>query len=231
MIALMEEKKPILKAVDISKCFTYPAELTILDAISLDLYHGQSVAIMGPSGEGKSTLLQILGTLDTATKGTLTIADKPVTKQIAPMLRNRHIGFIFQSFNLLEEYTVLQNVLMPAFIGGKNVKKGSKHYLRGLELLAKVGLSHRASYMTKLLSGGEKQRVAIARALCNDPDIILADEPTGNLDHATSKNIHQLLIECTTHLNKALIVVTHNRGLAERCDRTLYLSAGKLNVK
>jgi lipoprotein-releasing system ATP-binding protein len=229
----MEEKtvanSPILKADKIKKSFSYPINLTILEEISLEIYPGESVAIMGPSGEGKSTLLQILGTLDEPSSGTLHVAGSLVKPSIVAKLRNKHIGFVFQAFNLLEEYTVLQNVLMPAFIAGQSIKKGSAAYERGCALLKRVGLTHRVGYMTKLLSGGEKQRVALARALCNDPDIILADEPTGNLDHTTSKVIHELLLECTTELNKALLVVTHNTNLAAACSRKLFLSSGKLS--
>lgn len=184
---------------------------------------------MGTSGEGKSTLLQILGTLEAPTSGDLLIAGKSVLNTPLSILRNRHIGFVFQAFNLLEDYTVLQNVLMPALIGGKGIGKHSEAYSRALYLIERVGLKQRLHFHTKLLSGGEKQRVALARALCNDPEIILADEPSGNLDHNTSSHIHALLMEAVKEFNKALIVVTHDDTLAALCDRKLILCNGYLN--
>lgn len=220
--------KPILSAKNIRKTFTRPTQTEILKGISLDLFAKESIAIMGSSGEGKSTLLHILGTLEEPTSGDLTIAGKSVLKNPPPVLRNRHIGFVFQSFNLLEDYTVLQNVLMPALIGGVDISKDSKAYKRALELLARMGLKERVHFHTKLLSGGEKQRVSLARALCNDPEIILADEPSGNLDHTTAKYIHELLMELVKEFDKALIVVTHNSTLASLCDRKLILCDGYL---
>lgn len=223
------EKKVVLKASEIKKSFTYPSLINILNGISLELHEGESIAIMGPSGEGKSTLLQILGTLEEPTSGSLFISGSPVKKSKAPLIRNRHIGFVFQAFNLLEDYTVLQNVLMPATIAGFSTARGSTHYKRALALLEKVGLSKRINYATKLLSGGEKQRVAIARALCNDPEIILADEPSGNLDHETAHLIHELLLDASHNFNKALIIVTHNENLAHLCDKKMHLTKGKLS--
>lgn len=219
---------PILKAEGISKCFNIPEPLEILKNISLELHLGESIAIMGASGEGKSTLLQILGTLEKATSGSLFIAGKSVECFAASALRNKHIGFVFQACHLLEDYTALQNVLMPAFIGRKPIHKGSLHYERAQELLTLVGLKGRVDFTTKLLSGGEKQRVALARALCNDPEILLADEPTGNLDYETSQKIHHLLIELTQKFHKGMILVTHDRDLANLCNKTFYLKNGSL---
>lgn len=223
------EKKVVLKAENITKSYTHPAAINILDGINLELHQGQSIAIMGPSGQGKSTLLHILGTLEEPTSGTLLISGAPVKKSRAPFLRNRHIGFVFQAFNLLEDYSVLQNVLMPATIAGFSTIKGSPHHTRALTLLDKVGLTSRVGFATKLLSGGEKQRVAIARALCNDPEIILADEPSGNLDHETANLIHELLLDASHNFNKALIIVTHNEILANLCDKKVHLTKGKLS--
>ncbi len=183
---------------------------------------------MGSSGEGKSTLLQILGTLEAPTSGDLIIAGKSVSEHPSPLLRNKHIGFVFQGFNLLDNYSVLQNVLMPALIKGDSIHKNSAAYNRACALLEKVGLTHRLHFSTKLLSGGEKQRVGLARALCNDPEILLADEPSGNLDHETSNRIHELLIHSVKDLNKSLIVVTHDELLAELCDKKLILCDGNL---
>ena len=208
-----------LEARNISKVFQKPHRVEILKDISLVVQPKQSVAIMGASGEGKSTLLHILGTLEAPTSGSLIIAgqNKPT-----PQLRNQKIGFVFQAFHLLEDYTVLQNVLMPAMIGGFDAKE------RALKLLEKVGLSDRAHFPAKLLSGGEKQRVAIARALINNPDIILADEPSGNLDYNTSQIIHNLLMECVKEEGKSLILVTHDQELANLCDTTYRLINGEL---
>lgn len=221
--------KPILSAKRISKSFTHPAALEILKDISLDVFPGQSIAIMGASGEGKSTLLHILGTLEKPTRGDIHIAGKSIVEHCPANLRCLHIGFIFQSYNLLDDYTTMQNVLMPALIAKKDISLDSECHKRAQELLNKVGLSKRADFNTRLLSGGEKQRVAIARALCNDPEIILADEPSGNLDHGTSQMIHELLMHCTKELNKALIIVTHDLELAKLCDRILFLKNGLLN--
>ncbi len=219
---------PILTAKKISKTFTHPLTVEVLKSVSLNVFPGESVAIMGASGEGKSTLLQILGTLEAPTSGDLIIAGKSVSSHPPPLLRNQHIGFVFQGFNLLDDYTVLQNILMPALIAGESIHKNGAAYQRACSLLEKVGLTHRAEFATKLLSGGEKQRAALARALCNDPEILLADEPSGNLDHKTSSRIHELLLHSVKELNKSLIVVTHDKALAELCDRKLILCDGHL---
>lgn len=222
--------QPILSAKKITKAFLFPELVEILKGVSLDLFAGESVAIMGASGEGKSTLLHILGTLEAPTSGELIIAGKSVATHPSPSLRNKHIGFVFQGFNLLEDYTVLQNVLMPALIAGAPIHKNSASCKRALALIEKVGLTARLHFATKLLSGGEKQRVALARALCNDPEILLADEPSGNLDHETSCRIHELLTHSVKELGKSLVVVTHDRSLADLCDRRLLLCDGRLRI-
>lgn len=224
----MEDFPSFLKALEITKKFSDPTDHELIKGISLEVKSGESIAIMGRSGEGKSTLLNILGTLDEPTTGELFIKGKKVDKNSAPLLRNQHIGFVFQSFNLLEDYTVLQNVLLPAFIGGSDIRKGSKAYERAVLLLEEVELGARIGYTTKLLSGGEKQRVALARALCNDPELILADEPSGNLDQTTSCKIHDLLLATAHKHQKALIIVTHNQELASLCQKTYHLKSGKL---
>lgn len=223
-------RSPILEAHEIRKVFSYPAAIEIIKNVSLRVERGESIAIMGASGEGKSTLLHILGTLEGATSGKLLIAGKDVSLHPTANLRNAHIGFIFQSFNLLEDYTALQNVLIPARIAGQKTTEGTLFYERGLLLLEKVGLAERAHYPTRLLSGGEKQRVSIARALCNDPELLLADEPSGNLDHATSQRIHSLLLTSVREMGKALIVVTHDAELAKLCDKTYVLRNGALSL-
>ncbi|MCH9625331.1 MAG: Lipoprotein-releasing system ATP-binding protein LolD [Chlamydiales bacterium] len=219
---------PILSAKKICKTFNSPYEVEVLKNINLDLFPSQSIAIMGASGEGKSTLLQILGTLEEPSSGDLLVSGKSVLKTSPSSLRNQHIGFVFQAFNLLDDYSVLQNILMPALIGGKPIHKHSVAYKHAMDLLKRVGLEKRIDFPTKLLSGGEKQRASLARALCNNPDILLADEPSGNLDHETSQHIHDLLFSFVKDFKKSLIVVTHDDALASLCDRKLILSSGNL---
>ncbi|MGE5196646.1 MAG: ABC transporter ATP-binding protein, partial [Anaerolineae bacterium] len=186
-------------------------------------------AIMGKSGEGKSTLLHILGTLERPCLGELEILNKPVTAARSILLRRHQIGFIFQAHNLLEDFSVLENILMPAQIARLPISITSASYRIALDFLERVGLKQRADFPAKLLSGGEKQRVAIARAFCNDPSLILADEPSGNLDRNNSRTIHQLLIQAAKDNGKTLIVATHDQELANLCDRLLILKEG--NVK
>jgi lipoprotein-releasing system ATP-binding protein len=221
-------KKTVLSARKISKTFHSPTPVEVLKEISLELEAGRSLAIMGKSGEGKSTLLHILGTLEKPTSGEIEICGKSIRSSSLHQIRNQHIGFIFQSYNLLEDYSVLENVLMPARIARLPVAKGSRMHQRALDLLESVGLTPRTHFLTKLLSGGEKQRVAICRALCTDPALILADEPSGNLDHAQSQEIHDLLIRLTKEQGRALIVATHDRELAALCDEQLHLKDGYL---
>jgi lipoprotein-releasing system ATP-binding protein len=218
----------ILKAKQLTKKFSNPTLIEVLKGIDFEIDRGETVAVVGKSGEGKSTLLHILGTLEKPTSGTLEICGHDTSTASLPEVRNQHIGFIFQSYNLLDDYTVLENVLMPAKIARKPVHKGSVAYQRAIELLEIVGLKERASFFVKLLSGGEKQRAAIARALCNDPDLIMADEPSGNLDHSHSQAIQSLLIGLAKNFNKGLIVVTHDKEFSSLCDKTLLLKDGYL---
>ncbi len=206
----------ILKAKTLFKSY---AKTPILKGISLHVKTGESVAICGRSGEGKTTLLHILGTLEEADSGEIEIAGKRLSAFNVSELRLSQIGFIFQSYHLLEDFTVLENVLMPARIARKLATRA-----KGLELLNLVGLEDKADLPAKLLSGGERQRVAIARALCNDPNLILADEPTGNLDRENGKRIAEILI----HLKKALIIVTHDPEIAALCNTQYFLKDGKL---
>lgn len=222
---------PILLAKHISKSYYYPAKVTILHKLDLEVMRGETVAIIGRSGQGKSTLLQILGTLEKPCEGQLTIAGHPITAFNCGKIRNQHISFIFQSFHLLEDYTALENVLMPAKIARRSTAVGSEAYENGLASLKRLGLYERAHFNTKLLSGGEKQRVAIARALCNDPDIIFADEPSGNLDKQTAAEIHQILLNFAHEKNKTLIVVTHDLDLAHLCSKQYVLDNGSLHLK
>ncbi len=218
----------ILKAKDIRKAFQYPVQTQILNGVDLEVSAGETVAIMGRSGEGKSTLLHILGTLESPCQGSLEIAGHDASTFNKTYIRNRHVGFIFQSFHLLEDCTALENVLMPARIARKSIARGSAAYSYGMELLEHVGLKHRIDFNVKLLSGGEKQRVAIARALCNDPDILLADEPSGNLDGQNAQAIYDLLFSFVKARGKSLISVTHDTRLAELCQTRYRLLDGRL---
>ena len=221
-------KKTIIRATRVKKHFFSPLKVELLREISLELEEGSSVAIMGKSGEGKSTLLHILGTLEKPTSGEIEICGQ-LTHEVCPNhLRNEQIGFIFQSYNLLDQYTTLENILMPAKIARKSTGVGSASYVRALRLLEQLELSSRAHFLAKQLSGGEKQRTAIARALCNNPALILADEPSGNLDYAQSHLIHKLLLSLTKQYQKTLIVVTHDKELASLCDRIYILKDGCL---
>lgn len=224
----MRTKKTLLEAINIHKSYYQPRHVQLLQGIQLTAHEGDSVAIMGRSGEGKSTLLQILGTLEQPCQGLLKISGQQISSTNRSVIRNQKIGFVFQSFHLLEDYTALDNVLMPARIARKPIGRGSEAVERALYLLEKVGLADRAHFYTKLLSGGEKQRVALARAMCNNPDIIFADEPSGNLDRQTAHLIHELLLGFVYEHQKALIVVTHDPELASLCGRRYELKNGIL---
>jgi lipoprotein-releasing system ATP-binding protein len=218
----------ILQAKKLVKSFYTPTKLTVLKGVDLSVEEGETLAIMGKSGEGKTTLLHLLGTLELPCSGELFFREAKIEPSSFATLRCEKMGFIFQSYNLLEDFTLLENVLMPAKVARKATKPGSPSYKRALHLIEQVGLADRAHFHSKLLSGGEKQRAAIARALCNDPDLIFADEPSGSLDHGHSQEIHQLLIQTVRHHKKALVVVTHDSELASLCDRKLLLKEGHL---
>lgn len=216
---------PILKAEKLKKTFLYPAPLMILEDLDLEIHSGESIAICGRSGEGKSTLLHLLGTLETPDTGKLFIQGKEVTPQNASYTRSNSLGFVFQSYQLLEDFTALENVLMPAWIARKNVTEN-----HGLFLLDLVGLKEKAYSPCAYLSGGEKQRVAIARALCNDPPLLLADEPSGSLDPENAKNVETLLFQLVKEQGKSLILVTHDTALANQASRTYLLHNRQLTL-
>jgi lipoprotein-releasing system ATP-binding protein len=200
--------------------------LEVLKGIDLELSEGEVVAIVGPSGAGKSTLLHCIGTLDVPTAGTIRLAGEDVTKMAGTRLaalRNRTIGFVFQFHHLLPEFTALENVMMPGLIQGR--KKSEAAALAG-NLLAEVGLADRVTHRPGELSGGEQQRVALARALVLEPRLLLADEPTGNLDSATSSSIHDLFFEVNRSRGTTIVVVTHNASFAERMPRIVHLLDG-----
>ncbi len=215
----------VLDAKNIRKSY---GDLHILNDVSLEVTKGEVISIVGPSGAGKSTLLHILGTLDLADSGTLSIDNQDLSKikkSELPAFRNQKIGFIFQFHHLLPEFTALENVCIPAFIAGKSKKDSSA---RGLELLKMLKLDHRASHKPSELSGGEQQRVAVARALINNPTLILADEPSGNLDTENAKALHQLFFELRNSIGQSFIIVTHNEELANMADRKITMRDGKI---
>jgi len=202
--------------------------LEVLKGVSISIARGKMVAIVGKSGSGKSTLLHILGTLDTPDAGQVSICDIPVSglkSKALASLRSKHLGFVFQFHHLLPEFTALENIAMPALITGMKKKDALK---RAGELLGYLQLAERSDHKPNQLSGGEQQRVAIGRALMNEPDIILADEPSGNLDTETSAQVHQLLRSITTDMGKSLVIVTHNTDLAALSDEIYEMKDGVL---
>lgn len=215
----------MIKACDIHKRF---GGLEVLKGVSLDIAKGETVSIVGASGAGKTTLLQILGTLMPADGGSVEIAGTDVgalnDKRLS-QFRNRHIGFVFQFHHLLPEFTAAENVMLPALIGGMS-RREAEH--RAAELLEMVGLSARASHKPSALSGGEQQRAAIARALVNRPSVVLADEPTGNLDTRNRDEIYRLLSDVRERFGQTIVIVTHDERLAEQTDRKIVMSDGKI---
>ncbi|MFZ6052805.1 ABC transporter ATP-binding protein [Halocola ammonii] len=215
----------MLTAKDIHKSY---GSLEVLKGIDLEIKQGEIISIVGASGAGKTTLLQILGTLDRADKGivaydgtnTQTMSAKELSK-----FRNEHIGFIFQFHHLLPEFTALENVCIPAFIGKKSRKEVET---RALELLDFLGVKSRASHKPSELSGGEQQRVAVARSLINQPNVIFADEPSGNLDSANAKELHDLFFKLRDEFNQTFVIVTHNEELAAMADREIEMIDGRL---
>ena len=203
--------------------------ITVLDGVTLDVSRGEMVAIVGASGAGKSTLLHLLGALDRPTAGEVLIAGSALstlTDDAVSALRNRTVGFVFQFHHLLREFTALENVMMPLRIAGTSEARARG---RAAELLERVGLAGRVHHRPAELSGGEQQRTAVARALAADPAVLLADEPSGNLDHANSDKLHDLFVQLTRELEVAMVVVTHNLSLASRADRVLQLEDGQLS--
>ena len=201
-------------------------DLKVLKGVNLHIKKGEFVSIVGSSGAGKTTLLQILGTLENPTNGEVIIDGTDITKLKDKGLsefRNKNIGFVFQFHNLLAEFTALENVCLPAFIKGENKKKVEK---RAMELLTLLNIENRSSHKPSELSGGEQQRVAVARALINSPSIILADEPSGNLDSKNAKELHNLLLKLNKERNQTIVVVTHNNELANITNRKLEIRDG-----
>jgi lipoprotein-releasing system ATP-binding protein len=204
----------------------YYGNLWVLKGVDVHIRKGEIVSIVGPSGCGKSTLLHILGTLDEPAKGEITLQHEKINslkgRQLADF-RNRHIGFVFQFHHLLPEFSALENVCIPGWIAGR---KKSEVEQQATELLNTLGVGHRVDNKPGALSGGEQQRVAVARALINNPDIVFADEPTGNLDTANARELHHLFFDLRDKLQQTFLIVTHNEDLAQMSDRVLHMKDG-----
>jgi lipoprotein-releasing system ATP-binding protein len=215
----------MLRCKNIAKRY---GKLEVLKGVDLEIKAGEIVSLVGSSGAGKSTLLHILGTLDEADAGEIWLKETSLSQLKGDALagfRNRHIGFVFQFHHLLPEFTALENVCIPGWLGGRNKKQVET---RAKELLQMLNLESRIENKPNALSGGEQQRVAVARALINNPDIILADEPTGNLDSANAKELHQLFFDLRKQFNQTFLIVTHNEELAAQCDRIVHMKDGKI---
>lgn len=213
----------MLEAISITKTF---GELQVLKGINLKVEKGEVVSIVGASGAGKSTLLHILGTLDKPDQGKITlngIGLESLNGNSLAQFRNNHIGFIFQFHNLLPEFTALENVCIPGFIGGRDESEVTS---KANELLDLLGIADRKDHKPSEMSGGEQQRVSVARALINDPEIIYADEPSGNLDSHNADDLHNLFFDLKKKLNQTFVIVTHNQQLAEMADRKLTIVDG-----
>jgi lipoprotein-releasing system ATP-binding protein len=221
----------VLEAQALSKTYVGGdgGRIVVLDAVDLQIARGEMVAIIGASGAGKSTLLHLLGALDRPTSGGILIDGRRLDgleDDAVSALRNRTVGFVFQFHHLLREFTALENVMMPLRIAGSDEAEARR---RAMALLERVGLGGRVHHRPSALSGGEQQRTAVARALAADPAVLLADEPSGNLDHHNSERLHELFTELAHELELGMVVVTHNRSLAGRADRVLQLEDGRLS--
>jgi lipoprotein-releasing system ATP-binding protein len=220
----------VLEAHDIAKSYRGGdgSMLHILNGVNLSVKRGEMIAIVGESGAGKSTLLHVIGALDRPTRGYVLIGGEPIigrTDDELAVIRNRKVGFVFQYHHLLREFSALENVMMPMRIGGMAVPEARS---RAAELLSRVGLSGRMLHRPSELSGGEQQRTAVARALAVDPAVLMADEPTGNLDHRNGERLHEVFAQLARDLEIGMVVVTLNRSLAARADRALLLEDGRL---
>ena len=215
----------MLKAEHITKKY---GSLQVLKGVDIEINKGEIVSIVGSSGAGKSTLLHILGTLDKADEGSIWLNNECIDRLSGKKLaafRNRHIGFVFQFHHLLPEFSALENVSIPAWIAGDSKKEVTA---RAIQLLTTLGLANRIHNKPQQLSGGEQQRVAVARALINNPSIVFADEPTGNLDSTHAKELHELFVQLRNDFQQTFLIVTHNEELASMSDRTLHMKDGKI---
>jgi lipoprotein-releasing system ATP-binding protein len=206
----------------------YYGDLRVLKGVDVDIAKGEIVSIVGPSGSGKSTLLHILGTLDEPARGEIFLQDRGIHALRGRPLaafRNKHIGFVFQFHHLLPEFSALENVCIPGWIAGRRKRDVEEE---ALKLLQELGVGHRTDNKPGALSGGEQQRVAVARALINHPDIVFADEPTGNLDTANAKELHRLFFDLRDRFRQTFLIVTHNEELAQMSDRVLHMKDGEI---
>jgi lipoprotein-releasing system ATP-binding protein len=223
--------EPLVVIQDLRKSFDHMGQtLQVLRGIDLTIETGEILAIVGPSGAGKSTLLHCMGTLDLPSSGRISLKGEELTTMSSRRLaavRNRDIGFVFQFHHLLPEFTAVENICLPGLIQGRSRRSMQT---RAMELLEEVGLAHRASHRPGELSGGEQQRVAVARALALEPKLVLADEPTGNLDSATSEAIHDLFFEINRLHRTTIVVVTHNAGFAESMPRVVRMKDGLVDL-
>jgi lipoprotein-releasing system ATP-binding protein len=223
---------PVLEGRDLRKTYFQEdgSELRILEGVEISVSPGEAVAIIGASGAGKSTLLHLLGGLDRPTSGDVLLEGRNLAKlseRELAMIRNERIGFVFQFHHLLRDFTALENVMMPLLIRGVSRTQAVE---RGRSLLSDVGLSGRLTHKSSQLSGGEQQRVAVARALANNPAVVIADEPSGNLDTHTGEQLHDLFFTLRQTHGMAMVIATHNRDLAERADRVLHMKEGQLRL-
>jgi len=223
------DNSSVLSAEDIHRDFDTPEKrISVLKGITIDIKKGDLVSITGPSGVGKSTLLHILGGLDKPTQGEVNIKGQSLkneNEKSLANLRNKQIGFVFQFHYLLNDFNALENVMIPMMVAGMRKSQASD---KGELLLEQVGLKGRKSHLPTQLSGGEQQRVAVARALANNPEIVLADEPSGNLDTETGRFLHELLFRLNSENNVTMLIATHNRELAENCHRQLKMMDGRI---
>jgi lipoprotein-releasing system ATP-binding protein len=209
----------------------YYGDLWVLKGVDVSIRKGEIVSIVGPSGSGKSTLLHILGTLDEPAEGDIFLQNKKFNQLKGRALadfRNRHIGFVFQFHHLLPEFSALENVCIPGWIAGRKKKEVEE---QAVDLLNTLGVGHRVEHKPGALSGGEQQRVAVARALINNPDIVFADEPTGNLDSVHARELHELFFDLRNRFQQTFLIVTHNEELARMSDRVLHMTDGLIKLE